>query len=120
MVMIKYKIKSKLTCRFILLTGNDYEVDVALRGHSYKNLTASNLKECLATCLNECRCMSYQLFGTRCELLDEDRNTAPADFVPTPGYKYSKPKPTLTQVNDMYIQCSSRDHCPPCWIPRTR
>ncbi|XP_031561509.1 uncharacterized protein LOC116297426 [Actinia tenebrosa] len=63
--------------------SEDYENDKAIVGHSYKNLTITYAQECFGYCVSDCRCLSYQISGTRCELLDEDKNA-----LQRAGYKY--------------------------------
>ena len=80
------------TCPMVRYTGffdaYDHVDGHALRGYSYRNVTVSNTQKCFSTCVFDCRCLSYQLFGTRCEVMNEDRHTAPKQFLPAPGYKY--------------------------------
>lgn len=81
------------TCPFVRYTGsfhdNDHVKHHALVGFSYKNVTVANEQECFSVCVMDCRCLSYQVFGTRCEVMDEDRHTVPAgNFVSTQGYMY--------------------------------
>ena len=59
--------------------------DRALVGHSFKNFTVNKLL-CF---VEKCRCQAYQMKGQHnCELLDEDRFTAPDDFEEEQGYEY--------------------------------
>ena len=60
--------------------------NLALFGHSFINTTVTSSKECHYYCLHECRCLSFQIKGQTCELLDEDWFTAPNDLRPTAGY----------------------------------
>lgn len=40
-------------------------------------------------CFEEkCKCQAFQILGNRCELLDEDRFSAPDDFVNEAEYAY--------------------------------
>jgi hypothetical protein len=83
---------SQDTCPAVRYRGSfkneDHLKDHALVGQTYKNLTTNTVQECFSVCINDCRCVSYQLKGTRCELIDEDRHTAPNSFKPMSGYKY--------------------------------
>ena len=56
--------------------------DYALHGYSYANLTAQSSQHCFSSCVIDCRCVSFQLFGTRCELLDNDKLGAADHFPP--------------------------------------
>ena len=61
----------------------------AMLGHSFKNFTLSKSYDCHVKCFDEkCRCQAYQMWRNRCELLDEDRLSAPDDFVSVDGYTY--------------------------------
>ena len=61
----------------------------AILGHSFKNFTVKKTFDCHVKCFDEgCRCQAYQMCHNRCELLDEDRSSAPDDFVKEDGYTY--------------------------------
>lgn len=61
----------------------------ALLGHSFNNETSSTSFDCHVKCFDEkCRRQAYQIWQNRCELLDEDRFSAPDDFVYREGYIY--------------------------------
>ncbi|XP_078372430.1 uncharacterized protein LOC144656082 [Oculina patagonica] len=62
--------------------------DHALLGHSYRNISGKTDQECFSACINDCRCVSFQTQDSRCELLEEDRETAGQDFQELPGYNY--------------------------------
>ena len=58
-------------------------------GHSFKNFTVKKTFDCHVRCFDErCRCQAYQMWNNRCELLDEDRTSAPDDFISEDGYTY--------------------------------
>ena len=59
----------------------------AILGHSFKNFTVKKTFDCHVKCLDErCRFQTYQMWNNRCELLDEDRSSAPDDFINEDGY----------------------------------
>jgi len=61
----------------------------AMVGHSFRNFTLPKTYDCHVKCFDEsCRCQAFQIAGQRCELLDEDRMSAPDDFVRKDGYAY--------------------------------
>ena len=61
----------------------------AMQGHSFKNYTSSKAYDCHVKCFEEkCKCQAYQITQNRCELLEEDRFSAPEDFLEEKGYKY--------------------------------
>ena len=61
----------------------------AMQGHSFKNYTLSKVYDCQVKCFEEkCKCQAYQIGKNQCELLDEDRFSAPEDFVEEDGYVY--------------------------------
>ena len=61
----------------------------AMVGHSFRNFTLTKTYDCHVKCFDEkCRCQAFQISGQRCELLDEDRMSAPDDFVRKDGYAY--------------------------------
>ena len=95
-------IASQDTCPVVRYTGrfreSDHVKDHALLGRSYKNLTTNTVQECFSVCSHDCRCVSYQLSGRRCELIDDDTHTAPDLFKPLPGYKYYELKQRLKKV----------------------
>ena len=63
--------------------------DRAMAGHSFRNFTLRKTYDCHVKCFDEkCRCRAFQISGQRCELLDEDRMSAPDDFVRKDGYAY--------------------------------
>ena len=61
----------------------------AMRGHSFKNCTLSKPYDCHVKCFEErCKCQAYQMRQNRCELLDDDRISAPEDFLEEKEYTY--------------------------------
>ena len=63
--------------------------NLAMQGHSFRNYTLSKPYECHVKCFEEkCKCQAYQIRENRCELLDEDRFSAPEDFLKEKGYTY--------------------------------
>ena len=61
----------------------------AMQGHSFKNYTLSKPYDCHVKCFEErCKCQAYQMRQNRCELLDDDRISAPEDFVEEKEYTY--------------------------------
>ena len=61
----------------------------AMVGHSFRNFTLPKTYDCHVKCFDEkCRCQAFQISGQRCELLDEDRMSAPDDFVEIDAYAY--------------------------------
>ena len=79
-------------CELSKLNRGHHETGVknrAMLGHSFRNFTLSRIYECHVKCFDEkCRCQAFQISGNRCELLDEDRLSAPDDFVNKDGYAY--------------------------------
>ena len=61
----------------------------AMIGHSFKNFTVNKPFDCHVKCFDEkCWCQAYQIKGSHCELLEEDRFSSPDDFVEEDGYTY--------------------------------
>ena len=61
----------------------------AMLGHSFKNFTVKKPYDCHVKCFDEkCWCKAYQIKGSRCELLEEDRFSSPGDFVEGDDYTY--------------------------------
>ena len=61
----------------------------AMQGHSFKNYTLSKPYDCHVKCFEErCKCQAYQMRQNRCELLDDDRISAPEDFLEEKEYTY--------------------------------
>ena len=61
----------------------------AMVRHSFRNFTLPKTYDCHVKCFDEkCRCQAFQISGQRCELLDEDRMSAPDHFVRKDGYAY--------------------------------
>ena len=61
----------------------------AILGHSIWNFTVKKAFDCHMKCFDEKgRCQAYQMWNDRCELLDEDRMSAPDDFINADGYRY--------------------------------
>ena len=61
----------------------------AMQGHSFKNYTLSKPYDCHIKCFEErCKCQAYQMRQNRCELLDDDRISAPEDFLEEKEYTY--------------------------------
>jgi len=82
---------SQARCELTNLPTTDTRLaDRALVGHSFKNFTVNKPYDCLLLCFVEkCRCQAYQIKGKHsCELLDEERFTAPNDFVEEKEYEY--------------------------------
>ena len=60
-----------------------------MQGHSFKNYTLSKPYDCHVKCFEEtCKCQAYQMRKNRCELLDDDRISAPEDFLEEKEYTY--------------------------------
>ena len=81
------KLKCEQTSFHISDTGL---TNLALMGHSFKNFTVNKPFDCYEKCSHErCRCQAFQIKGERsCELLDEDRFSAPDEFQEEEGYEY--------------------------------
>ena len=61
----------------------------ALTGHTFKTFSVSKVFDCHVGCYQErCRCRAFQIVGRQCELLDENRFTAPKDFIKKTGFSY--------------------------------
>ena len=61
----------------------------AMQGHSFKNYTLLKPYDCHVKCFEErCKCQAYQMRQNRCELLDDDRISAPEDFLEEKEYTY--------------------------------
>ena len=61
----------------------------ALTGHTFKTFSVSKVFDCHVGCYQErCRSRAFQIFGRQCELLDENRFTAPKDFIQKTGFSY--------------------------------
>ena len=75
----------------------------AILGHTFKNFTVKKTFDCHVKCFDErCRCQAYQMWNNRCELLDEDRSSAPDDFANKWGYSYfDMDNEFVKQVRDM-------------------
>ncbi|XP_015766444.1 PREDICTED: uncharacterized protein LOC107345255 [Acropora digitifera] len=83
--------KCKLKCEQTSARISDTRLkNRALMGHSFKNFTVNKPFDCYEKCSHErCRCQAFQIKGERsCELLDEDRFSAPHEFQEEEGYKY--------------------------------
>ena len=95
-------VDAQFTCVGTCYKGNFIEEshvtsNKALVGHSFLNLTVYAPHQCLSACLARCRCMAFQLEGTRCELLDQERSLIPEDFHQVQGYKYFDVKQALNR-----------------------
>ena len=89
-------------CRQASVVYNDaIKKDYALIGHSIQEMPLSSVHDCFMKCLDECRCLAIQIKvrENRCELLDEDRLTAPGHFKPKQGTNYY-------DINQEYSQVS--------------
>ena len=95
------------TCPVVRYTGSfdskDHVKDHALLGHSYKNLSTEIIQQCFGVCVQDCRCVSYQMIGARCELVDENRYTAPDSFKQVSGYTYFELKQEFK--NKVQLSC---------------
>lgn len=84
--------KCKGKCELSKLSHGHYETGIknrAMVGHSFRNFTLPRTYDCHVKCFDEtCRCQAFQRSGQRCELLDEDRMSAPDDFANKDGYAY--------------------------------
>ena len=61
----------------------------AMKGHSYKTVNVKRIYDCHVKCFEErCLCRAFQMMQNRCELLYEDRFSAPGDFQLKDGYVY--------------------------------
>ena len=89
-------------CRQASVVYNDaIKKDYALIGHSIQEMPLTSVHDCFMKCLDECRCLAIQIKvrENRCELLDEDRLTAPGHFKPKQGTNYY-------DINQEYSQVS--------------
>lgn len=79
-------------CELSKLNRGHHETGIknrAMLGHSFRNFTLQRTFDCHMKCFDEkCRCQAFQISGNRCELLDEDRFSAPDDFINKDGYAY--------------------------------
>jgi len=83
--------------------GGNHVRGHAIFGHSYKNITVDDVTQCYEKCAYDCRCLSIQVSGNRCELVDENRQTTPHCFQPAPGYLFIELKQEFCdQVNIKY------------------
>ena len=83
--------KCNLKCEQTSVSISDTRLkNRALMGHSFKNFTVNKPFDCYEKCSHErCRCQGFQIKGERsCELLDEDRFSAPDEFQEEEGYEY--------------------------------
>ncbi|CAH3018803.1 unnamed protein product [Porites evermanni] len=83
--------------------------NLAMQGHSFRNYTLSKPYDCHVKCFEEkCKCQAYQIRENRCELLDEDRFSAPEDFFKEKGYTYyDMNREYVNQVtSESNIQCA--------------
>ena len=94
--------------------------NLAMLGHSFKNFTLSKTYDCHVKCFHErCRCQAYQMRRDRCELLDEDRLSAPDDFVSEDGYTYFDiNREYVKQVSQ--LSCSVSISCFQCHFPNVK
>ncbi|KAL9969773.1 hypothetical protein ACROYT_G022030 [Oculina patagonica] len=76
---------------------NHVIVNKALIGHTFQNVTVYAPHQCLSACVSSCRCLAFQVEGTRCELLDQDRLLASGDFYDVQGYKHFDVKQELNR-----------------------
>lgn len=88
-------------CPVVSCTGrfnpSDHVKDHALVGFSYKNISSQTVEKSFQACLNDCRFVSYQMKGTRCELIDKDRHTASSSYVGDfKGYKHFELKQSFS------------------------
>lgn len=113
-VSFSFPIEAHFTCVGTCYKGSFIEeshvtVNKALIGHTFQNLTVYTPHQCLSACVFSCRCLAFQIEGTRCELLDQDRLLASADFYDVQGYKHFDVKQELarnvskTVCNDCYF-----------------
>ncbi|EDO39008.1 predicted protein [Nematostella vectensis] len=60
-----------------------------LLGSSYRNLSSvAGPQACHSACVGDCRCRAFQMSGKRCELLGEDKDSAPSRIAIDPAYDY--------------------------------
>lgn len=54
-----------------------------------KTMVIQNVPQCALHCSDDCSCQAFQLHhGNSCDLLHENRKTAPRDFEKLDGYSY--------------------------------
>ena len=77
----------------------------AMKGHSYKTVNVKRIYDCHMKCFEEkCLCRAFQMMQARCELLYEDRFSAPEDFQLKDGYVYF-------DMNREYVQQVKSPFC---------
>ncbi|XP_032238896.2 uncharacterized protein LOC116618869 [Nematostella vectensis] len=78
-----------------------------LLGASYRNLSSpAGPQACHSACVGDCRCRAFQMSGKRCELLDEDKDTAPGRFLSNHDYHYYDLKQKIIRASHM-VKCSN-------------
>ena len=83
----------------------------AMQGHSFKNYTLSKKYDCHVKCFEErCKCQAYQMRQNRCELLDEDRFSAPEDFHEEKEYTYYEVNREYVNHQVTYEFCQSYEN----------
>ena len=89
---LSYTEAAEGTCKAVSYGGKfsarDFVQDYGLKKHVLKTVTSSSVQHCFSRCTSECRCVAYQVKDSLCQLLNEDRQTAPNSFVAKLGYKY--------------------------------
>ena len=69
----------------LLFAHNMFTKDVAIQNHTIHSVNVSSAWECFRHCAKHCDCVTFQVNGNTCELLDTDRDGAAGNLVNSPG-----------------------------------
>ena len=70
-----------MACRWQVFVNSQYLVEIGnalegrvLTGHAFQNLTMKTVMECFLACIENCLCLSFQIFHeTECQLLSSNQ-----------------------------------------------
>ena len=69
----------------LLYMYNIFTDNVAILGHTIRSTNVSSQVDCFRHCAKVCCCVAFQLTGSKCELLDADKDVVTRDLVTTQG-----------------------------------
>lgn len=83
----------------LLYVHNMFTKNVAIEEHTIHSVNVSSPWECFRHCAKHCDCVTFQVTGNTCELLDTDQNGAAEKLVNRPGTLVFSMQQSISKVS---------------------
>ena len=87
----------------LVYTYNIFTKDIAIVRHTVASVNVPSPVECFRHCAKVCGCVTFQLTGTSCELLDTDKDDADGDLVTRQGTRLYTMQQTGIEVRSSVL-----------------